>query len=1013
MSDLSFIEVQFPVSRVSKESYKERKANYSQTLTGLGKWWGRKPLILVRATILGLIMPASDQPEKDAEIFRKILCMDSDGLWKRRSKPIPVGEIVHQIQQGRLEKGLQKVALQGRLPGVKMQGKTWREDLLRDFFVNTEETWSWKRGLTAEEKDSITRLAFEGMSYDERLTYCDRPEQIDGPDPHSWDAINAHLGTSAKNLPDLFQELGKKRFGHVPRVGDAFCGGGSIPFEAARMGLPVFASDLNPVAALLTWAALHIIGGGPEVAKQVRDAQEKIYDEVDRQICEWGIEHNEKGHRADAYLYCVEVTDPETGWKVPLAPSWVIGEKTKTVAQLVPDKKNKRYAIHIKMGASEKEMAAAKEAGTVRDNSVVHPNNPNPVSMSLIRRENAGGLRLWENEDVIPREGDVFQERLYCIRYVESWYELKSGSGKPKRLSVKDAEALPDFEALKKAKKLTYHERRYYTAPDDQDLARESRTQALLQERFKQWQAKGFIPSRKIESGYNTDQPIRERGWTHWHHLFNPRHLVYLGTLQERIQGFSQGTMQLFLFLLATRCADYSSRLSQWHPNAANEKVDHVFANQALNTLMSFGSRTWLSLSPAFRIAISSYLVPANSQVQPTAASSLGEDCELWITDPPYADAINYHELSEFFLAWYEKHILNLFPDWYTDSKRALAIRGQTHEFRRSMVEAYTNLARHMPDNGMQVVMFTHQDASVWADLALILWAAGLRVTAAWTIGTETDSALKEGNYVQGTVLLILRKQTSEETAFRDDLIPLVDREVKLQIDRMRALEDKEEPNFSDSDYQLAAYAAALRILTQYKSIEDIDVSREIQRERGKGDKNPLESIIENGVAVAANYLIPQGMEASLWRLLTPEERLYIKGLDVESRGEYRAGVYQELARGYGVRNYKHLLAGGKANRTRLMNATEFGTRSLRDDAFGTSLIRRVLFAIRESVRTGGADAGKNYLRTELPDYFGARKNILTILRYLGSMGRTIESWKKDGEVAEVLAGLIENDRMA
>ena len=42
----AFIEAQFPVSKLSKESYKERKANYSQTLTGLGKWWGRKPLIL-------------------------------------------------------------------------------------------------------------------------------------------------------------------------------------------------------------------------------------------------------------------------------------------------------------------------------------------------------------------------------------------------------------------------------------------------------------------------------------------------------------------------------------------------------------------------------------------------------------------------------------------------------------------------------------------------------------------------------------------------------------------------------------------------------------------------------------------------------------------------------------------------------------------------------------------------------------------------------------------------------
>ena len=54
----TFIETQFPVSKLSKESYKERMSHETQTLTNLGKWWGWKPLILVRATLLGLLMPA-------------------------------------------------------------------------------------------------------------------------------------------------------------------------------------------------------------------------------------------------------------------------------------------------------------------------------------------------------------------------------------------------------------------------------------------------------------------------------------------------------------------------------------------------------------------------------------------------------------------------------------------------------------------------------------------------------------------------------------------------------------------------------------------------------------------------------------------------------------------------------------------------------------------------------------------------------------------------------------------
>jgi len=95
----SFIETQFPVLKLSKESYKERKANYSQTLTGLGKCWGRKPLILVRATILGLLLPASADSKQDREIFLKTLTMDEEGLWLRKSKSIPLKEVYSRLTE--------------------------------------------------------------------------------------------------------------------------------------------------------------------------------------------------------------------------------------------------------------------------------------------------------------------------------------------------------------------------------------------------------------------------------------------------------------------------------------------------------------------------------------------------------------------------------------------------------------------------------------------------------------------------------------------------------------------------------------------------------------------------------------------------------------------------------------------------------------------------------------------------------------------------------------------------
>ena len=93
-----------------------------------------------------------------------------------------------------------------------------------------------------------------------------------------------------------------------------------------------------------------------------------------------------------------------------------------------------------------------------------------------------------------------------------------------------------------------------------------------------------------------------------------------------------------------------------------------------------------------------------------------------------------------------------------------------------------------MPDNGIQVVMFTHQSGSIWADMAGIVWASGLQVTAAWYVATETDSALREGSYVKGTVLLVLRKRAGQHKTTRDDLAWELQEEVDAQVQALTGL---------------------------------------------------------------------------------------------------------------------------------------------------------------------------------------------------------------------------------
>jgi len=114
-----------------------------------------------------------------------------------------------------------------------------------------------------------------------------------------------------------------------------------------------------------------------------------------------------------------------------------------------------------------------------------------------------------------------------------------------------------------------------------------------------------------------------------------------------------------------------------------------------------------------------------HANVHAVEASKIQVNCDVFLTDPPYADAVMYHEITEFFIAWLRKNPPAPFNEWVWDSRRALAIKGSGNDFRRGMVDAYTAMTQHMPDNGMQCVMFTHQDIGVWSDMVGIFWAAG------------------------------------------------------------------------------------------------------------------------------------------------------------------------------------------------------------------------------------------------------------------------------------------------
>jgi putative DNA methylase len=936
----AFIETQFPIARLSAESYKERKAGASQTLTGLGKWWGRKPLILVRASILGMLMPTSDDAKKDREIFLKILTMDDDGTWERCR------------------------------PAIKRK---------------------------------TSRLIFDGKPYAERIVDCERPENIEGPSKSAWAEINTHLGTDAKSLAELVEQLGKKSFDRTPRVGDSFCGGGSIPFEASRIGCETFASDLNPVATLLTWAGIHLLGGGEAVQAEVQQVQQEVFASADEQITQWAIEHNDRNERAEMFIYCVEVQPEGCEYFIPLAPSWIISEKYRIVTAWEKVLgSNKLNPIVHEVSESEIKQYKAKKGATILDGRIIDPFDSNR-SWSLESLRGSSGLRRWSNEDVVPRVGDVFQERIYCIRWVDA-----DGN-------------------------------RRYAAPDFDDLARETKVLELLREKFAEWQHEGFIPSRAIpQGGAETARLYRERGWAYWHHLFTARQLLMLGLIWEKFHE-NRSKLKLATGVLSIwRALDRHSRLCGLDPDKSKGpgSTRNVFFNQALNPQYMFGSRALFGLRDFLLSDLAGETQHRSlGKILSSDARDINHICDFWVTDPPYADAVSYHELADFFLAWAEKPLQAAFPEWSPDARAELAVRGDGDDFRRSMVEIYRNLAIHMPDNGMQMVMFTHQNPAVWADLGMILWAAGLKATAAWTISTETEaSGIKQGNYVQGTVCLVLRKRIGSEPGFLDEVYPLVEDEVRQQIASMQALDEGGEPNFNDADYQLAAYAAALKVLTQYGSLDGRDVEHEVFAVRGKSEKSDFQTVIERALGIACNILIPKGLD-TVWKDLTLVDRYYLRALDIESRGERRNGMYEELARGFGVTDIKPLLKSDKANGARMYTPSGLAGSNLAPvgsaeevtapakrgrgssgapHPFASSSLRHLLFAIRETAAADNSpDLGRQYLRDTFGQaYWSFRERFVALLEWFAELGHAADmpEWAQDAEAARILAGRLRND---
>lgn len=317
--------------------------------------------------------------------------------------------------------------------------------------------------------------------------------------------------------------------------------------------------------------------------------------------------------------------------------------------------------------------------------------------------------------------------------------------------------------------------------------------------------------------------------------------------------------------------------------------------------------------------------------------------------------------------------------------------------------------------NGLQCVMFTHQDTGVWADMVSIFWAAGLQVVSAWYIDTETSSELRQGAYVQGTVTMLLRKRLRTVSTFKQRLLPLIRKEVTAQIEAMMNLNDTAQVHgetvFNDSDLQMAGYAAALKVLTQYTEVDGRDVTNLALQPRQKGQATVVDDIVEYASEVANNLLIPERLKElnpDTWSEITGVERFYLRMLAIEKTGATKLDNYQNFSKAFGV-NYQPLMASLEANKARLKGAKELKPRDLASGDLGGTLLSEILMAIQELLADKDPKVVIGQIRTSLGDtYFSKRNHLVAMAHYIAEMWA--EKRPDEAQKADIIGSRIRNE---
>ncbi len=632
--------------------------------------------------------------------------------------------------------------------------------------------------------------------------------------------------------------------GDLPPVYDPFSGGCSIPLEAQRLGLPAYASDLNPVAVTIGKAMIElpplfkdekpVHPGGPEqlhyanaegLAEDVKHYGAWMREEAIKKIgglypkVQLPDEYGDGDATVVAWIWSRTVPSPDPAFAdmhVPITSSFLLSSKAGKEVWIEPiiDKSEKTISYKIRNGGTKDELANAKsgtKAGRGANFRCIFTNAA--ITMEHVRSAAKSG-ELKETLIAIIAEGK--KGRIYISPDVS--HEEIAQSATPKWKP--ETKLSPD--------------RRAFTPPDYGmevigDLFTDRQLVALNTFSDLVHDARAKIEADAIDAGLSS----------------KPTTLLNGGTSAK---AYAEA-VSIYLAFAIDRLADAGSTISTW---ATGGFVRFTFARQALPMTWDFAECNFLSNSTGNFSGAIDWVAKAIIGLQPRNSGSVQQQSAQTVTlpkgavistDPPYYDNIGYADLSDFFYVWMRRNLKEVLPDLMgtiavpkTEELVATPYRhgGRTQAenfFLTGMTGAISELAKQSSSEFPTTIYYAFKQSEIeqeglsstgWATFLQAVIAAGYTIVGTWPVRTERSARTRSigSNALATSVVLVCRKRTNKaQTITRAEFIR------ELKQDLPKALLGLQRANITPVDMPQASIGPGIGIFSRHKSVLESDDS--------------------------------------------------------------------------------------------------------------------------------------------------------------------------------------------